>query len=287
MRHCFGVLCLILAVTSVKAAGQSAKPALPLLIETQELAVLLGKSTDLRIIDARDAASYAAGHLPGAVNLPAAATDNMDANRQGLPVPAAWAERIIQGAGINTASHVVVYDEQGSLPAARVFYFLEFFGHPRVQLLNGGLAKWKAERRETTTNTPPSARGDFVPAPAFARSATAEWIVEHLKDPHVAFVDGRSPAEYQGEHLPGAINLPWTEVLGTGTIQTLPPLAQLRQLFARAGLKPAREVVVYCQTGKRAAALYLALRRAGYKRVRLYDGSWAEWSQNSNLPVAR
>jgi len=263
-----------------------------LLIETQKLARLLS-SPQLRLLDARPREEYRAGHLPGAVNLPALATDDGEANRRGFPLPPEWAERLFRGAGISSNSQVVIYDDQGNRFAARVFYVLEFFGHSHAQVLNGGFKKWQSEGLPLNTDSPGAAPGDFKPRANPALIATSEWVKAHLNDPQVKLLDGRSQSEFRGEriqgprggHIPGAINLEWTQVLNAGEIKTFLDAPSLEKLFSAAHISPSQEVVTYCQVGLRAANLYFALRLLGYERVRMYDGSWQEWSALADLPV--
>jgi thiosulfate/3-mercaptopyruvate sulfurtransferase len=265
-----------------------------LLVETQKLAQLLS-SAQLRLLDARPREDYRLGHLPGAVNLPALATDDLDANRRGFPIPPEWAERLFRGAGISSKSQVVIYDDQGNRFAARVFYVLEFFGHSHVQVLNGGFKKWQSEGLPLTTDSPGIAPGDFKPQANSALIATSEWVNAHLKDPQVKLLDARSAAEFKGVriegprggHIPGAINLEWTRVLDSGEIKTFLDAPSLEKLFSDAQVLPSHEVVTYCQIGMRAADLYFALRLLGYERVRIYDGSWQERSALADLPVEK
>jgi thiosulfate/3-mercaptopyruvate sulfurtransferase len=254
------------------------------LIETPELASVLSNA-DVRILDVRPPEEYRQGHLPGAVNLPAPTTDDLQANRQGLPMPSEGAQRLFRMAGVSATSRVVLYDDQGHRFAARVFYVLEFFGHPRVQVLDGGFRKWQSEGRATTTETPGVAPGDFTPNPNSALIATSQWVAAHLKE--VKLVDARSPAEYVGGHIPGAVNIDWSRTLEPGDSKILRPAEQLEALFAAAQVSREQEVVTYCQMGIRAAEVYFVLRLMGYPRVRMYDGSWADWSADPALPVER
>jgi thiosulfate/3-mercaptopyruvate sulfurtransferase len=288
-------LWIVLMLWGTEAYAQAVQYRKPqLLIETPELAAILSKPA-VCLLDVRPAEEYRLGHLPGAVNLPAPATDDLEANRQGFSLPPHWAQRLFRMAGLSAGSRVILYDDQGNRFAARVFYVLEFFGHSRVQILNGGIRKWQNEGRATTTDAPNVTPGNFTPVPNASVIATAQWISAHLKDPGVRLVDARSPAEFSGEealgprggHIPGAVNIEWTRVISSGEVKTFLNAAELEKLFAQARVTRNHEVVTYCQLGVRAAVVYFALRLLGFKRVRVYDGSWEDWGADLSRPVEK
>lgn len=290
MRNLLGLLVLTCAASAWGGAADTPT----ILMETAELAGQLHDS-NLRILDARPTSEYQQGHIPGAVSLPASETDSLPANATGFPIPAAQAEELFRNAGINPSSSIVVYDSQGHRFAARVFYVLEFFGHPRVSVLNGGFPKWQKEGRPISTERVTVALGDFTPDVKPSLMATADWVKQNLGAPGVKLVDARSPEEYAGSpaqgarsgHIPGAVNLEWKQCLAAGDAPTVLDMPELQRLFAGAGVEPSQEVVAYCQAGTRASMTYLALRLLGFPRVRLYDGSWAEWSALSDAPVEK
>lgn len=293
-------IALLLPFTFLALGGG---PALPrasdypnagLLVETADLANLLSQP-GVRVLDARPPEEYRQGHIPGAVNLPAPSTDSLESNRQGFPLPLDRAQDLFRAAGVNAGSRVIVYDNQGNRFSARVFYVLEFFGHQHAQVLNGGFPKWQREGRPTTIEAPSVPAGDFVAAARGDVIATSEWVAKHLADAKVKVVDARSPEEFSGEsvqgprggHVPGAVNIEWTRALDAGDVKTILASADLEKLLAAAQVKPEQEIVTYCQSGMRASLIYFALRLLGYPRVRLYDGSWADWSPNTGLPVEK
>jgi thiosulfate/3-mercaptopyruvate sulfurtransferase len=286
---------VFLTTISVRAGAQSPAYRNPqLLIEPPKLAEILA-SPEVRLLDVRPAQEYERGHLPGAINLPAMAMHDLEANRQGFPLSPDWAQRLFRHAGVSNSSRVILYDDEGNRLAAWVFYVLEFFGRTHVQVLNGGIREWQSQGRAITQDTPSVAPGDFAPAPQSSLIATSHWVAEHLKDPKVKLVDARTPAEFRGERvlgprggrIPGAVSIEWTRTIELGEVHTFLDAATLGKIFTDAGVTPDQEVVPYCQMGMRASEIYFALRLLGYPHIRLYDGSWEDWSAVPELPVER
>ena len=263
-----------------------------LLIETDELTKRLA-DPDLRIVDLRGQEDYQKGHIPNAVHLNPRSLDDLEANKKGLPLPVEKAEAVFGELGIDQRTQVVAYDDRGAYFAARLFYVLEFFGHGKVQVLNGGITKWAKEGRTLTAEVPRMEPRRFVARPNLNRSSTAEDVLKNLKNPQVVIVDARSKAEYLGEdvraqrggRIPGAIHIEWKEHLtGEGTFK---PAEELRRLYEGRGVTKDKEVLGYCQSAVRSSHTYLALRLLGYEKVRNYDGSWQEWGNNPDLPIER
>jgi len=269
------------------------------LISGEELAARL-REEDLLVCDCRfagDAAgsrsTYVGGHVPGAIHVywleDLSATDTTVTTF--LPNAEEAAERLGR-LGITRDKSVVAYSDEGNLYASRLWHVLAHYGHEQVALLDGGIEKWQADGR-------PLERGAVSPSPArfepgtsgFTPGIGAAEILERLNDPEVRLVDVRSQAEFSGEqrraarggHIPGAVLWPWEEnVQSDGTLRDP---SDIRTRARAAGLLPEQELVTYCQGGVRAAHAALALRIAGYPRVRIYDGSWADWGNNPALPI--
>jgi thiosulfate/3-mercaptopyruvate sulfurtransferase len=168
---------------------------------------------------------------------------------------------------------------------------LTVFGHPRVALLDGGIEKWIAEAHPLENIARPTAAATFRPGHGVcAAPITAQEIVARLDDPGLRIVDVRAPEEFSGDqlraarggHVPGAVLLPWDGNLRDDRTVCSP--AEIRARVEAAGVFPEQEVVTYCQGGVRAAHTALALTLAGYPRVRVYDGSWAERGNDPVLP---
>jgi thiosulfate/3-mercaptopyruvate sulfurtransferase len=266
-----------------------------LLVTPRELAAMSDRpgQQPLLLLDLRPPESYAAGHIPGALHLDLWGVSLVDTD----PAPLRafmWAiEHVLALHGVDASTPVVVYDEVSGVRAARAFWFLEYFGHPSVRVLNGGFNAWVRAGFPVTQAAAPPPRSEWTGSREDKTLATWKDVLDALPRPDVVIVDTRSDQEYEGSvarakrggAIPGAVHIEWTRNLSeSGEFK---PPAELRELYVDAGVTPDREVITYCQGGYRAAHSYLALRLLGYPRVRNYVGSWKEWGDREDLPVER
>ena len=280
---------LLAATTGPMLAAGYANP--QFLVETNWLARHLN-DRDLRIIDMRDRQEeYAAGHIPGAVHLAVNQT-RLALKEPGFTIPPDYEiEEMLGQLGITGETMVVAYDDQGGLNASRLFYTLDYAGHGKMAILNGGLTKWVAEGRSLSKEVPQVATAVHRVHPGTGGVASARWIVANLGKPNLALVDARSPKEFRGEdvrakrggHIPGATNIEWTQNLTAE--KTVKPADELLALYEKAGVTKDKMIVAYCQTMHRASLTYFALRLLGYPDVRGYDRSWSEWGNDPSLPL--
>lgn len=264
-----------------------------LLVETEWLEEKIN-SPKLRIIDyGRKLHDYQKGHITGAVFVDRKTVWN---KVNGIPGMLPSMETIVielEKAGISNDSAVVIYDDSGGLWASRLFWALEYLGHEDVHILNGGWGKWMREKRavQMESNMPP--KGKFIPFIQDDLLATEEWILKNLNNPEVAIIDTRSSKEYSGEdvrssrggHIPGAVNINWISNLKSDDSKTFAPEEQLVDLYSFHNISKDKIIVTHCQSGVRGAHTYFVLKLLGYPKVRVYDGSWAEWGNNIKTPV--
>ena len=167
-------------------------------------------------------------------------------------------------------------------------------------MLDGGLPGWKALGNAVSTEVPVVTPGAIEPKPRTDLVVDAGWIQQHLDDPNVALIDGRSPEEYAGTieverlprygHIPGAKNLPWDRTYSdaagalNGVPSALVDAKRLGELLTAAGVAKNKQIVTYCTVGLRASHLYFVARMMGY-RPKIYDGSMRDWSPRSELPL--
>jgi thiosulfate/3-mercaptopyruvate sulfurtransferase len=241
------------------------------------------------LVDTRAPADYWAGHLAGARHFDPFPFHHSDTAEGSLREFRGQLEWIFSALGIGANATVVCYENDSGMRATRLAWALDYMGHPAVRILDGGLKNIGSEKLETTAAA--HAPVNFKGAVREETIASRGYIVENLGRAGVQIFDVRSDEEYFGERVrskhagavPGSIHRDWTHnVAADGRFMTA---AQLRDEFAELGLDPQSEIIPYCQGGYRSANAYVALRLAGYPRVRNYLGSWGEWGNRDDLPI--
>jgi thiosulfate/3-mercaptopyruvate sulfurtransferase len=265
------------------------------IVDASWLAAQLG-APDLVIVDMRwylgrpgeGHANYLAGHIPGAVFCDVDGPINgAGPGRHPLP-ERAQLESALRELGVRRDDRVVAYDDSGGSIAARMWFLLRYFGHPRVAVLDGGLQAWPGELEAGEVTRPP---GDFV-----AAEPRRDWVLsfddvralpadEVLLDArvHERYTGAVEPTGVRAGHIPGARSAPWQGNLDERG-RFLAPAALLRR-FTSLGADGGN-VVAYCGSGVTACHHLLALELAGLPGGRLYEGSWSEWAVRPEAEVA-
>jgi thiosulfate/3-mercaptopyruvate sulfurtransferase len=262
-----------------------------LLVTPDRLAAELSSGNRPLLLDLRPAEAFAAGHVPGAVHLDLFGISLIDTDPAPMRAFVWIIEHLLASRGVTSDRPVVVYEANSGMRAARAFWFLEYFGHQNVRVLDGGYDGWQVARLPVSTDAAPPAIADWTGIRDADRLATWRDVLDRLRHSEAVIVDARTDGEYcgttvrakRGGAIPGAVHIEWTRNLSSDG--SFKPADELRAMYVAAGVTPDREVITYCQGGYRAAHTYLALRLLGYPRVRNYLGSWKEWGDREDLPI--
>jgi thiosulfate/3-mercaptopyruvate sulfurtransferase len=258
---------------------------LPLLVGPLWLAERLG-DPNLRVVDVRAREQYDAGHIPGAIGVPALDLDSVDERKVSNLKPADQVAQLLGARGIGDGHQVVVYDDARTIWAARVFWALDYLGHAATSILNGGWPRWTADGGAVSTEPPRLPAATFTPTADAAKLARRDDLLNSIGAAGTAIVDSRPAEMWRAGHVPSAVSVPWDlSMNGDLPDALLKDEAALRDLYASAGVTPDREAITYCGAGVWSAQGYFVLRLLGYPKVRLYDSSWQEWGQEPGLPI--
>lgn len=245
--------------------------------------------------------TYDAGHIPGAQFLE---YGDIVVTRDGvineLP-PVEKLRMIFSQLGLADDSRAVLLCDMQGLLAARVYWTLDYLGFgDNASLLDGGLEKWKAEKRALSNVAPEVKMSRFAPRlnprVLVSREVVRDvsWLAANVEAPDTALLDARQPEAFTGEsksknltrngHIPGAGNVYWESTLTGKEIPTLKPAADLQPMYLQAGVKPGQKVVTYCWIGMMASHGYFTLKYLGFD-VAMYDGSFTEWEKSEGTTV--
>jgi len=258
--------------------------------------VIVDVRHDLMHPDTWGEAQYRAGHIPGArfahVDADLSAPKNGRNGRHPLPTPEQAAQTFGR-LGIDRGKQVVAYDQNNGMFAARLWWMLRWLWHEAVAVLAGGYARWLAEKRPTSQESPVVAPAIFEVqrvAPTVSASGVASSLPRHT----LVLVDARAAERYRGDtepidpvagHIPGALNRPYSRNLQPDA--TFRRAAELRSEFeSMLHGRAVSDVVHYCGSGVSACHNVLAMAIAGYPLTRIYPGSWSEWVADRERPVA-
>ncbi len=287
-----GLLCLVASGAVVQA-----QTAAPSLVSPAQLEPLLGDRT-LVLLHVGDKAEYDVEHLPGSRHIEArslAADPREGALTLQLPTPADLETRL-EALGIGDDARIVVYMGKDWISqTTRVVFTLDYAGlGGRTMVLDGGMRAWKAAGKAVTAEVPAApAQGVLTLAPRPDAVADLNWVRAHAGQPGRIVIDARHAQFYTGEsdnngriprpgHVAGAVNVPFdTWVREDGTFK---PRRELEAMFTAAGVAAGTSISTYCHIGQQATVPYFVARMLGYE-VKLFDGSYEEWSRTESAPV--
>lgn len=276
----------------------------PIITAADALALLREDSTAVTVLEVRwaldgskDRSTFDAGHVPGSryidMNTDLASHASPDQGRHPLPEPETFAAAL-RRAGIHPGTRILALDDDNGSQASRLVWMLRSLGQP-ASLLSGGLAAWKAAGGEVVSGPSEDPHDGTIAARPWPTTAIAsiDEVARLASDPAATVIDARAAERYRGDvepvdpragHIPGAINVPFSLTLREDATMKSP--SELAEVFAEAGAQKSRPTVVYCGSGITATHNLLALEQAGYTDLRLFPGSWSQWSADDSRPAS-
>ena len=291
-----GARILVVALAALTVGRSAAAQSSALLVDADWLAQHL---KDRGLVLLHVGGDYAAGHIPGAVAISEDdVTKPHDRNNPAdlmleLPAPDVARARLA-ALGVSDDSRIIVYAGRNTplQQATRIVYTLDYLGlGDRTSLLNGGFMNWSRAGKPVTTEATAIVKGILSAKPTKNVVVDASFVQSLAGRPNHTLVDGRAAVFYKGiepsngkvGHIPGAINIPFSQITDA---QQLIDRDRVAALFRDAGVKPGDTVVAYCHLGQQATAVIFGARLLGYQAL-LYDGSFQDWSVNNRGPVVK
>jgi thiosulfate/3-mercaptopyruvate sulfurtransferase len=273
-----------------------------ILAETDWLAEHIG-DPNMRVVDCDEYMAYLRLHIDGAIGIRAhhyLKEPGDSASGPGIGthiMPPDQFAKVMGSHGISNDTTVIAYDNFGGLYAARLWWSLDYYGHSKCKVLNGGFRKWYEEGRPVSMDTQRIERATFeVNAVREEICARKDDVKAAIDDKDTVIWDVRETAEFEGTdnrpnkrhgHIPGAKHMEWLDLTVTPPVRSglLKPAPEIEKQLAAIGVTPDKRVITHCQAGIRAAYGVFLLRLMGYPDARNYDASWAEWGNVEDTAI--
>ncbi|GAB1258392.1 sulfurtransferase [Aurantivibrio plasticivorans] len=263
----------------------------------------LAESGEALIIDIRDDEAYAAGHIPGSVNIPDVFFFLAETSPEGLAAMQKTFKDQFSAVGLDGKKTAIICEDSLNTRyggSCRGWWILKYLGYPSVGVLDGGISAWKGSGFDTATEPTEATPADCPINPVPDMLVTKEQMLDAIYDDSIIKLDNRDQDEWLGEssspygkdfvprkgRLPNAVWVEWYSLMEDvdGVAQFKSPEAT-QALLADRGVKTSDDIIIYCFKGARASNTYVALMLAGFTKLRIYFGSWNEWSKDPELPI--
>ena len=273
-------------------------PNLPLVIDSKTLhSHVIDNDQTIRILDIRDLSDYQEVHIPEAVWFDRNAVNRREGSTNGLLPDAQTLFDALKQSGYQQHEHLVIYNDSCTPEVGRVAWTLYVFGIQQISILDGGFNAWLQQSLASSNTAVENTDSHFdinqLTAPDKSLFCNREAIQQSMQDSNTIILDTRSAAEFHGEdvrstyggHIPGSININWTEIKQPDGI-LFKSKAELEALFSQQGIDKKHHIITYCQTHQRSALVAIVLMHLGYQYTAGYPGAWSDWGNREDTSKA-
>ena len=279
---------VVLTLTLLSACGPDFAESGGAIIDAKDTVEMIGQD-GVVLVDAQAGNFYQMEHVEGAVNI-SRADITVSEPYPNMVAPKSQVEKAFSEAGIANDSTVLMYDTNKNMDAARLWWTLAAYGHPteKLKVVSGGLSALGQAGASFSNDRVSVSETDYSASDLDeSMIATVEDVKSQVDDPsdNVVIIDTRTTEERNEGTIPGSVHINY--VKNNFSDNTYKPADQIRILYLENEVTPDKTVIPFCKTAIRAAQTYVALYNAGYRKIKIYDGAWVEWSSTSSLPVQK
>lgn len=279
------LFCFLLLFAGHCSAATAAHP--EMLVSTEWLANHLNDHNVVVLQVGNKSNDYEKEHIPGARFLGPDFTTGHDMGLMVELPPMDKLKQTFEDLGVSDDTRVILYTTDWYPVAGRAYFTLDYLGHSNTSLLDGSLAKWKAEKRPLTTDVPQIGKGTLnLNVNESARALLGGAKAASEAGAQTILVDSRPSKRYTDGHLPGAEHIFWEETVENSKKPVFLPVDQLQKLFASRGVESGKKLITYCEVGLQASHMYFVAKYLGYD-VSMFDGSFYQWNDLEHLPVVK
>jgi len=258
---------------------------------------------DIVFIDIRDKEDFEKGHIPGATNIPEIFYFLSTSTDDGLDELKSVYTELFSKAGLSSDKMVIIYEDNLNTrygASCRGFWLLKYLGHQHVGILKGGFSQWQKSGNPITTDAEKINPCNFIVNINSSIMATKDTVLTAINNNDIVLLDNRDKVEWVGEssspygidfaprkgRIPGAVWIEWYEFMDdNNSIASFKSNEEIKELCAQKGIYTDSEIIIYCFKGARASNTYVAMHQAGFRNLKVYFGSWNEWSRDLSLPI--